>query len=746
MNEDVTSAPAPAAHPVPRRRSRRSAPPAKRERWVGRAGRAAPYAVAAAFTSAVALWMYRPWKLGGAIAFPAGDSLSFHAWVQATIETGWYESADRLAWPFQQNGHTYAVTDELLFTLIGKVLAPLTGSAGTAVMWWVVLTFPAAAVLAVGLARNIGIGRMASLVPGIVFPLIPDHFYRATAHYSLSSSWAVPLGLWMAVSLLLPGRTSGRRRAGFEVAMLLGGIAISLTNAYFATFAAILIAVAGLGASIVRRSVRVLLVGIGRGLSLLVPIVVAIWLDSRYAPTQLGYTSLDITRSPADAETYGGRIIAMLLPDTDHRLAFFRDVRNSYETIFHGGAEYPALGLVSAIGFVGLVVWSVLAYWRRPDSTRDPRLSALAGLNWVAVLAYTVGGLGSIWAFVLNGGGIRVWSRMHTFIALIALLAVAIAVDRLTRALLRRIAVVLIVLLAAFDQTSPAREPDIDAARQLQNEIRGFTGSVAAREGQGASLFQLPQVSFPLTNRAVSPASGYDGFLPFLYSTGLHWSFGGYQGDPTADWQELLVRRPVGEQAALVAASGYSGIVVDTLALTPDPDLRAQIAASLGAPDITSASGRWQYYDLDSDAPVCTPRLTAAVGATALRTPILYPGADMELQANWAWASESGTTSLHILTTQEGGWPSATISFVVYAPEAELRLVMPDGSDQRVPAGTTTDITWTGAVPADGATITIERADGGGGPVQVAQLDAQASGLAPDVRACLASWEQHTGG
>lgn len=714
--------------------------------WRGSAQRALPYAVAAVVTLAVALWTYRPWKLGGAIAFPAGDSLSFHAWVQATIENGWYETADRLAWPFQQNGHTYAVTDELLFALVGKVLGPLTGSAGSAVIWWVILSFPAAAILAVGIARSIGIGRAASLVPGIVFPLIPDHFLRATAHYSLSSMWAVPLGLWMAVSLLLPTRATGRRRVAIEVAFLLGGVAISLTNAYYATFAIILIAVAGLGRSLVTRSLRVLFVGIGRGLSLLVPIVVAMWLDSRFSPAQLGYTSFAVTRSPSDAETYGGKIIAMLLPSPTHRIPFLRDVRNEYDTLFPNGAEYPSLGTVAAVGFIGLVVWSVLLYWRRADSPRDPRLSALAGLNWVAVLAYTVGGLGSIWSFVLDGGGIRVWSRMHTFIALIALLAVAIACDRLTRALVRRIVVALIVLLAAFDQTSPLRAPQFAAAKALEQEVRGFTDAIAAREGPHAGIFQLPQVSFPVANRDIAPAAAYDGFLPYLYSTGLNWSFGGYQGDPTADWQELLATRPFDEQAALLGASGYSGIVVDTLALTPDPDLSAQIAADLGAPDLQSASGRWQYYDLDSDADVCAPGKTDAVAAIALHTPILYPGTDMTLKPGWTWGSDRGSTSLRILTTNPDGWPAATASFSIQAPSTGLRLTMPDGSIQSVPAGVPTDITWTGAVPAAGATIEIDRADDTPGPITVAGLHAEAAGTSPTVAACLTAWEKQTAG
>lgn len=713
-----TTTPAPAADAPATARTVRSLRPWIVASW--------PYVTAALVTLGIALWFYRPWRLTpGTLAFPWGDSLSFHAWIQATIDSGWYESSDRLAFPSVQNGHTYVVTDEYLFAVIGKLLAPVAGSAAGGVLLWLVLGFPVAALLCVGLARYLGLSRVAALVPGIVLPLLPDHFLRGTAHYSLSSIWAVPLGLWLAVSLLRRPTWTGRRRVLLEVGALTAGVVIALTNAYYATFSLLLVAAAGAGAALVARSWRVLLVGIGRGLSLLVPIVVAIGLDTLYSPKVLGYTSFAITRNPVDAELYGGKIIAMLLPQSTHRSTYLRNVRHHYDSVFPNPAEHPSLGIVAALGFIGLVVWSIVAYWRRDRPTPESAPNILAGLNWVALLAFTVGGLGSIWAFVLDGGGVRVWSRMHVYIALIALLAVGYAIDRLRQHLLRVAAICVIVPFAIWDQSTPWQQPVWDSAQSRADELRAFTDEIADRDGQDAALFQLPQISFPVANRDHGPASPYDNFLPYLYSDDLRWSFGGFQGDPTADWQEMLVERDAAEQVTMLAAAGFSGIVVDTAAMqTAQPDLAVELADLLGDPDVTSTSGRWVYHDLGAALEACTPATTEALTALAVDGPVLYPQDDMTLQPGWTWQSTDGDTAVQVLT-RGSSWSQVDVRFRVQSPSA-LSLTFPDGTQRNVAAGEGTDVTWSGAVPAEGAEVAIRTRDGAAAPVAVASLFAGA--------------------
>lgn len=694
--------------------------PAPRDAWWRRLlWSSVPYVIAVAVTTAVALWTYRPWKFTGAMASTWGDPLAFHTWVQATIEDGWYEYAGRLSAPYGMNSHTYTVTDEFLFALIGKVFAPLVGDAAGAVTLWVIVCFPLAAIFAVAAARYLDVGRAAALIPGIAFPLLPDHYQRATGHFSLSSVWAVSLGMLVVVSLLRRPRLSGGRRVWFEAAMLTSCVLIGLTNAYYATFTALLVAAAGVGGALALRSWRVLASGVARGVALILPILVAMRLDALYSPQPAGYSSFEVTRSLADAEVYGGKIIAMLLPSPLHRSELFRAVRRHYDATFPNPAEQPALGLVATIGFIALVLWALLGYFRSRPAATDVRLGYLAGLMWFSLLVYVVGGLGSLWALLLDGGGIRVWSRMHWVIGLIALLAVAVAVDRLGRRGLRAMVVAAVLAVVLVDQTTAWARPDPGKAQALEQEVTSYTADVATAAGPTAMIYQAPYVTFPVPNMDVAPASIYDGFLPYLYSTDtdLQWSYGGLQGDPSADWQIGLSAMPFQQAAPLLQAAGFAGVSLDTAAATTLPALLPEIRAALGEPSVTSASGRWLYFDLDLPvSPACAvPEVTDRLAGLAVEPPLLYPGDGLSTAPGF-FRNEEGPATVRVVTLHEEGWDEVRVTFTVENPAVDLRVTFPDGSTRELAPGEQI-VTWTGAVDAEETDILIERT--GEGPAYV---------------------------
>ena len=700
--------------------------------------RAWPYLVVAVISLGAALWTYRPWQMAGAIMVPSGDSLTFHALVQNTIESGWYEIGDRLAAPFVQNNHPNAVTDEFAFAAIGRILAPLTGSAGAAVTWWVVLSYPLAGIAAVMVARYLRLSAAASVIPGVAFALLPDHFIRGEGHYSLATSWVIPLGVLAAVSLVHPPRYTGRRRIWFEVAVIAACVIIALVNAYYAVFTGILVAAAGIGALAATRAWRVLMVTAGRGLALVVSLGAAILLDRIYLPSHMGYAAFEVTRSAADAEIYGGKIAAMLLPTSAHRFSFLSDIRKGYDATFPDPAEGPALGLVASVGFVGLVCWAVLAYWRRPHAKDDLRLRSLAALTWVGLFTYVVGGLGTVWSMFFGGGGLRVWSRMHVFLALLALLAVGIAIDRISRRGFRFFVVAAVVVVAVVDQTSPMYRPNAALAKSVRAETMSLTAAISAQAGAGAMIYQYPQVNFMIPNRVTAPASAYDGFLPFLYSDHLRWSYGGLQGDPAADWQLPLAARPLADQVTLLAMVGFAGILVDQTTLTGTPEQAVQVAQTLGKPDYVSSTGRWDYYDLHARLDSCGPHSGAVVAELAdatVRPPMLYQGPGITTTAA-GMINGAGPSSLRIVTLRSAGWPKVVVTFTVDSPGSSLLVRLPDGTEQKLAPGATR-ISWTGAVTGPETPIRIERT-AGIGSYNVRELTASAD-LSAEASICLAT-------
>ncbi|WP_426592777.1 hypothetical protein ACPPVS_13540 [Cellulomonas sp. McL0617] len=695
-----------------------------------------PHALAGAIAFAAALWTYRPWAFGSAVATPSGDSLAFHAWVQNIIESGWYEHGTRLAAPFGQNSHSYSVTDELLFGFVGKILAPLTGSAGAAVTWAVILSFPAAAVLAVVAARTLRVSRVASVLVGVAFALLPDHFIRATGHFSLAQSWVVPIGVIAATSLVHPFEGKRRRRYVIEGVVLFGCVCISLVNAYYAVFAGLLIAGAALGAwrkfgfrhAVTPTALRAAALG--------VPLAVAMWMDKLYLPSPLGYPSIALSRSAADADVYSGKLLAFLLPAAQHRSELFRNIRNSYDSTFPNPAEQPALGTVATVAFLALMIWAVLVYWRPRAAEKSPILATLAALTWVAIICYTVGGIGELWAFVLNGGGLRAWSRMHVYIALLALLAAGVTLDKIRRRWVLWATVGALVLVAVVDQTSPWYRPDPGVAVAMQKDVSDFTSQIQGEVPSQSLIYQYPDVSFPLSLTDTTPASAYDGFLPYLYSDGLRWSYGGLQGDPKADWQTSMGLRPMAQQAALLQAAGFKGLVIDTTALTSNPTALDAAHQALGSPDVTSSSGRWEFYRLDGSDPSCVAG-TDDLADVALAPPILYPGAGTHPTGNVLINDQPGPGTLRILTLRPSGWGHVDTEFTIEVPPSGLRVTWPDGTQVELAAGTQ-QVQWSGALPRTETVVGIERLDGSATPYRMYGFSAQV-GTGAAAEACLAA-------
>ncbi|HEY5515062.1 MAG TPA: hypothetical protein VIK12_02500, partial [Pengzhenrongella sp.] len=650
------------------------------------------FAAAAAIALAAALWTYRPWAFGSAAMFPNGDALAVVAWVQNVVETGWYESGDRLSAPFAQNVHPFTVTDELFFAA-AKVLEPLIGSPSATVMWMVVLSFPAAALTAVLLARHLGISKVVSVLVGVAFAVHIDHFMRGFGHYQLAMTYVIPLGVLAAVSLIHPPHQTGRRRIAWEAALLVGLVATGFTSAYYAVFSGVLVAAAGVGAFVVRRSWRDLALMMGRGVALAVPVLVGVVMDKAYLPLRMGYEAVSVTRGLADAELYGGKVVAMLMPSPFHRVGALSRLRSTYDTTFPQPAEHPSLGVVAAVGFVGLIVWAILRYWR-PAS--QPVLSTLAALTWVSLFVYVVGGLGTLWSVALDGGGLRVWSRMHIVIMLLSLLAVAVVVDRL-RGHWRTVVTLAVTCVALVDGTSPAFRPDPVSAVALQDEMITLTGQIAAQSPPDAAVFQYPPITFPVHNRDTSPASAYDGFIPYLYSDGLRWSYGGLQGDPATDWQQELAEVPLPERLALVRAGGFAGVLVDTAALTSTPAELEDVLGALGAPDLESTSGRWLYFGLDEPTS-CTPDVAAIARDLAVRPAVIYAGPGLARLPRPP-ANAEGDGVVRLVTLREQGWESVAVRFELDTA-APLRVEFPDGSTEEYAPGLH-QVRWTGGIEAD---------------------------------------------
>ncbi len=583
-----------------------------------------------AAAQALRLWDWRP----GVPLSLEGDSPQVLTQIRAIMDGHWYAVNDRVGAPFGMNQAWFTTADLLNFGGI-RVLGLFSDSPATVGAIFFLLGFPAAALTAYWLARQLHLTRPAAVLVGVLFSVLPGHQVWF-AHLWLAAYWMVPLAVWLVVQTArgdriwpprsqLTGTGEVTRAARWQAARTAGIVlAVGLADVYYVAFTLLLLAIV----LVVRlftgtRAVRLLpgaaaaaAIGGLCGLSLVVAT------RGRAGDPVTG--ALPAQRVIGESEVYAGKIIELVLPWYEHRVGALRFLSFAYGVAAPPSVERPALGVVALAGVAAILWVSITAL---ALARRVPALwGLLAALTLVSLGFYTRGGLGSLVALFLTPQ-IRTWSRFVVLIGLFGLIAVGLWVGRLGRRHGRRTAWVgatLLLVLGVLDQTSPGAAPRYADLAARQAELTAYGHEVADRLGGDCSVFQLPVVSFP-EEPAPGEMGDYDHLLPSLASpAGLTWSYGAIRGTASADWQLAL---PVGDQRRLlqdVAAAGFCAVEIDRDGYAGGSDPSAATAGLLGQPIAAAPGEHLAAYDLRA----LGDSLRQSLGAAALakrRAEVLAP-------------------------------------------------------------------------------------------------------------------------
>jgi len=552
-----------------------------------------------------------------------GDALSIAAHFKTVFETGWYEFQPALGAPFGQTYNDFPVADNLNF-VAADVLRLVTADPIVAMNLYFIVGFPLSAATAVWFLRTCGIGRAPAVALAVVFAIAPYHFIRGEGHLFLASYFTIPI--WLTLVLLVYrgapmwgfGTRGGRaRRVLLSPTMrtLLIAAITGTAHSYYAVFFLILLAVAGLARFVMggglRRLVGAALVG---GVTVLV-MLANMAPDLLYAATE-GQNPAGLVRGHSDSEIFALKLSQLLLPWSGHRIGALQHLRSLYDQTYPLPSEQPALGAIAALGLVILLVCLVvlaLSAVRGRSGAASPALQTLAGLGVLTFMAYltaSIGGLSTLVSFVTTS--IRGWNRISIVIALLCLAAVGLAVNALLDAADRRrwgraigrpaLAVLTagaLIAVGYVDQTPGNVSAGYPSVATAWDRDAAFFGEVERDLEPGDIVLQLPYQPFPESSSTTGILST-DALIPYLHTDNVRWSAGGIKGRPRADYPHELERRDPADIAALAAASGFQGILLDTAAL-PDASAAALDTglrnAGVDVP-IASADGRWRFYGL----------------------------------------------------------------------------------------------------------------------------------------------------
>ena len=567
------------------------------------------YLAAAVLSGGLAALVLEVWKADLSIPFlhrVAGDALFYEMLVKGMIDDGGYLHNRFLGMPWGQELYDYPMADQLhLFVL--KLVSLMLGDAGATINVYFLASFPLAAVCALAAMRELGVRSGGALVASVLFSLLPFHFLRGETHLFLALYYLVPLvlmvALWLSLDVPLVARRAKRRLVARGYVAVLVMVLSGVAGIYHAFFSGFFLAVGGIIGAVSHRSRRPLASALALIAVLFATIVAALSPSLLYVARE-GRDPLAARRLQSEAETYGLKLVHLVLPIQEHRFAPFAKLRRQYD---HARRAWPSenenttatLGLVGSFGFLCLGARLVFGWPRAGD---DDLFAPLARLALAAVLLTTTGGFSSLVSLLVSPE-LRGYNRVSVFIGFLSFFAVAIALDGLRarwtggRSTLW-ILLAALLALGALDQTSPSFIPPYAALADTFGSDRDFVRRIESSLAPDAMVFQLPHVAF-FEGLPVNRTRDYEPVSLYLQSHRLRWSYGAMKGRDADDWQIDLLERSLDDAAERLALVGFGGITVDRAGYADDgSDIERRLSALLRTSGVHSANGRYVFFDL----------------------------------------------------------------------------------------------------------------------------------------------------
>jgi phosphoglycerol transferase len=587
-----------------------------------------------------------------------GDTMFYHLVAKSVVDHGWFLDVPLLGTPSSLDMRDVPTSDNNLHVLVLRLLALGTSHYPLVLNGFYLLGFVLVFAAALAVLRHFGVSWWIGVCASLLFTYTPFHVHRGEHHLFLSASWQVPLAILLALW------TCQRRPIPRWPALAIC-LALSAAGFYYAFFAAYLLVIAGLVAFSRSGEWRRLAVALGLAAMVCAGVV------ANLAPSVIRFQQQGavpwLQRDPGDADTYGLRIAQLLLPVRGHVLEPLADLRDRYgRRPAVNENDDVSLGTVGALGFLGLLGWLI---FRRPYANETPEgsdsalLSHLSVLTAAGLLLATMGGLGSVIAF-LGLAYVRAYNRMGPFLAFLSLFAVALWADRAGRRFATsavrvsafRFAAGAATVLALFDQISPAALPDYRAARAQFASDQAFVRAIEAQVPPSAMIFQLPFVPFPEADVRAEAMKDYDLLRGYLHSARLRWSYGTVRGREGNSWLQQTAALPVELLVDRLAWAGFSGIYIDRHGFADGADaLQRRLETALDAAPLYSADRELVFYNLTAHRARlehATPSAQRAARRDAALNPPLvmwrdgFYGEERDALDSWRWARSRATLAL----------------------------------------------------------------------------------------------------
>lgn len=355
-----------------------------------------------------------------------GDGLEYNLLTKTTIETGWWMENPMVGAPGTLEMYDYAIGNNLDF-LVMKILSIFSGNYAVVMNAYYILGFFLTAFCSLYVFRQFRIAYPVAVFGSLLYSFLYYHFNRI-GHYNLTAYYMVPLMILVILWICQGEPLFVKKKAkglGFQISPTRKGylsliiLLITSTHSYYAFFGLLLLVVATLWISSRSYSIADLLNGLCAGTVLILCTILnkipSILYNLSNGPSYvMGY------RYPFEAETWGLKLIQLLLPAPGHNIPFFADIAQKY-------TEYrplvnenvsATLGIIGSIGLILLLGWVFINTWpplRNKLGDNTMVMNHLSLLTISAIFIGTIGGISAIIAQVFPD--IHSYNRISIFIS-----------------------------------------------------------------------------------------------------------------------------------------------------------------------------------------------------------------------------------------------------------------------------------------------------------------------------------------
>ena len=560
-------------------------------------------AVAQAALILTAMWVFlHGWRRDFSVPFGFSiDSLFYLMQAKSTVDNGWWWFNPMVGAPlglderaFPANGNIDQAIVWVASRLVNEPLAAIN-------LAWLLMV-ATSGVIATWCMRALGISRTAAFVAGTLYALSPYALYKNIAHFGMAI-YLIPFVCAVALQLA-SNRLPERGYLKWPGAGLLAGSGLLGFNyIYYPFFGCFFVVVATAIGALTFRSKRILASG---ALALVVVGGCAFvnLAPSLYSWSRYGRPIILIDKVAVHAEIYALKIRSLVSPNYLH---WFLPLRKWVER--EQVAGYPnetenmtsRLGVVGTIGFLGLLGVLLAPTVAARSETGRVSLGA-AQLTVAGLLLATTGGFGALFSLLVTPD-IRAYARICPFLAMFALVAVAMAMDVGRWSQRRKFLIAAAVLVIGLaDQITGAygMNNEYPATSAELPRLKGFVQRIEQALPEGAMVLQLPLRRTYLNELGVGRLQSYEHLKLYLVSRHLRWSYPGLSNEQVG-WLESAARLTPQQLPQQMAAEGFSAIVIDRYGYEDNGQaVTAAVRAPLGDQGVIAETERFIALDIRS--------------------------------------------------------------------------------------------------------------------------------------------------